>query len=110
MQQELDHYETMCRLSSQMLLAARDNDWTRLGQLEAEVAGLRDHLQALGDSGKQQPLDEQQRARKRDLIQQMLDHDREIRRHTEPWMASMRKMFAGATVEKTLRKAYGTGH
>ncbi|GAA5159779.1 flagellar protein FliT [Viridibacterium curvum] len=110
MPHELEHYETMCRISIMMLEAARQNDWTRLGLLEAEVAGLRDHLQALGEAGKPSELSESQRARKRELIQLMLDHDREIRQHTEPWMASMRRLFAGASIEKNLRKAYGTGH
>ncbi|MFT3737099.1 MAG: flagellar protein FliT [Rhodocyclaceae bacterium] len=110
MPHELEHYESMCRISIMMLEAARENDWTRLGLLEAEVAGLRDHLQAIGEAGKQPQLSDAQRERKRELIQLMLDHDREIRQHTEPWMASMRKLFAGAHVEKNLRKVYGTGH
>ncbi len=34
-------------------------------------------------------------ARKRGLIQQLLDDDAEIRRHTEPWMEHVRKLLGG---------------
>jgi len=110
MQDNLAHYETMCRLTGMMAEAARENDWGLLGTLEQEVAALRNQLQAEDATGIQYDLDESQRQQKRELILRMLADDREIRRHTEPWMASVRTLLAGTAVERNLRKTYGSEH
>ena len=110
MQDTMTYYETMCRLTGIMADAARDNDWGLLGSLEQEVAVLRNHLQAEDASGITVDLDESQRFSKRELILRMLADDREIRRHTEPWMAGVRALLAGSAAERNVRKAYTTGH
>lgn len=107
MQDTLAHYETMCRLTGLMAEAARENDWGLLGSLEQEVATLRNQLQSEDASGIQYDLNESQRLLKRELILRMLADDREIRRHTEPWMTSVRALLAGTSNERNLRKAYG---
>jgi flagellar protein FliT len=109
MQDTLTYYESMCRLTGMMTEAARDNDWGLLGSLEQEVAALRNLLQAQDARGIGADLDESQRSRKRELILRMLADDREIRRHTEPWMAGVRALLAGTAAERNLRKAY-SGH
>jgi len=106
----LTHYEVMCRLTGQMAEAARENDWGLLGSLEREVAELRDYLKDQDANGIRFDLSESQRKRKRDLILRMLADDREIRRHTEPWMANVRALLAGSALERNLRRAYGNGH
>ncbi|MDB5799883.1 MAG: flagellar-like protein [Rhodocyclales bacterium] len=106
----LAHYETMCRLTGMMVEAAREGDWGLLGSLEQEVATLRNQLQAEDAEGIRFDLSEAQRMRKRDLILRMLADDREIRRHTEPWMASVRSLLAGSSLERNVRKAYSSGH
>jgi len=106
----LTHYEAMCRLTGMMTEAARDNDWGLLGSLEREVAALRNHLQAQDANGMHYDLNESERMRKRELILRMLADDREIRRYTEPWMASVRALLAGAALERNVRRAYSDGH
>lgn len=108
MEDSLTHYEAMCRLTGMMAEAARENDWGLLGSLEEEVAGLRKLLEKEDAAGASSPLDDSQRERKRELILRMLADDREIRRHTEPWMASVRGLLAGSAAERTLRKAYSS--
>ncbi|MDB5814259.1 MAG: flagellar protein FliT [Rhodocyclales bacterium] len=106
----LTHYETMCRLTGMMAEAARENDWALLSSLEREVAVLRDRLRTEDANGIHVDLDESQRLHKRDLILRMLADDREIRRHTEPWMTRVRALLAGSLLERNVRKAYSGGH
>lgn len=110
MHDTMTYYETMCRLTGMMADAARDNDWGLLGSLEQEVAVLRNQLQSEDANGITLDLDDSQRSRKRELILRMLADDREIRRHTEPWMASVRALLAGSAAERNVRKAYSSGH
>ena len=94
----------------QMADAARENDWDLLESLELEVAALRDQIKTNDRTGICVEGDETQRQRKRELILRMLANDREIRRHTEPWMANVRALLAGSAATRTLRKAYGSEH
>ncbi|MEC5388133.1 flagellar protein FliT [Uliginosibacterium sp. H3] len=110
MQDNMVHYEAMCRLTGQMAEAARGNDWDLLGSLEREVATIREYLRAEDASDMAMDLSEAERERKRELILRMLADDREIRRHTEPWMASVRALLAGSAAERSVRKAYGSSH
>jgi flagellar protein FliT len=107
MQDSLGQYEAMCRLTGRMAEAARENDWDLLSSLEQEVASIRDYLSAQDAKGIIPRLNETQREHKRELILRMLADDREIRRHTEPWMASVRSLLAGAVTARNVRKAYG---
>ena len=109
MQDNLVHYEAMCRLTGQMAEAARENEWDLLGSLEKQVAAIREYLLAEDAGDMLLELNEAQRERKRELILRMLADDREIRRHTEPWMASVRALLTGSASERNVRKAYG-GH
>lgn len=82
--------EDMHQLSSHMVDAARANDWDRLVTLELDVSALR---QRIADND--EPVaSSAERARKVDLIKQILAHDAEVRRHVEPWMAQVR-VFLG---------------
>lgn len=111
-------YEAMNILSSEMVEAARDTDWDRLSELEHRLAGLRDQLiSAEGPRARQRlalqdesPQMADLRQRKIALIQTILANDREIRRHTEPWMASVRELLAGNARTDKLRHAYGQSH
>lgn len=100
-------YEQMSSLSAQMAAAAQANDWTRLTTLEREVAGLRDQLMREEPAGRApNTLSEPERRAKIDLIKRILADDREVRRHTEPWMNSMRHMLGGANKGRAMRAAY----
>ncbi|WP_374338132.1 flagellar protein FliT [Methyloversatilis sp.] len=87
--------ESMRRISGDMVDAARANDWDRLVSLEQNVAALRSTL-AANDEPASSPAE---RARKFDLMRQILADDAEVRRHVEPWVQQvkgfLRKLPAG---------------
>lgn len=82
--------EDMRQISGHMVEAARANDWDRLVSLEQSVAALRDSL-AANDGPISSPSE---RARKFELMKQILADDAEVRRHVEPWMQQV-KVFLG---------------
>ncbi len=88
----IDLYEEICALSQRMVNAARANDWNSLVELEHRVAVLRDELMANDEN---LSLSMSELLHKHGLIQQILEDDAEIRRHTEPWMERVRQ-FLGA--------------
>lgn len=96
-------YESICAVSSQMVDAARENDWDRLVTLERQVAELRHQLQPYDEL----PLSMAEIEHKRNLIQRILDDDAEVRRHTEPWMEQVRRFLGAGTAQRKLEHAYG---
>ncbi|NSL55183.1 flagellar protein FliT [Uliginosibacterium aquaticum] len=100
-------YEAMHHLSSEMLVAARANDWDQFCLLEREAAELRDRLVRYEMPASPAPLDEGGRARKVALIQQILAEDREIRSHTDPWLEHVRALLAGNSRQRAINNAYG---
>lgn len=74
--------ENMRRIAGDMVEAAKANDWDRLVSLEQNVAALRDTLAANDEPA----TSAAERARKFDLMRQILADDAEVRRHVEPWM------------------------
>ena len=103
--------EQMSNYSTEMVDAARANDWDRLTRLEKQVASLRDRIgveEALAFPSRLRRMSEDARARKIALIRRILDDDKEVRVHTEPWMDSVRQLLSGGTRERQVRDAYGT--
>lgn len=108
MDAQLMLYENMKRISDNMVDAARANDWDLLSQLETEVAALREQLRM------QPPYsppvrDETTRSRKLELIKALLEDDREIRSHVEPWMENVRTLLSGNAKMRAVQNAYGVG-
>lgn len=101
----LSTYERMSELTDQMVQAARDNDWDRLCELEQQLAGLREWL--VRHDAQPARLNETERQRKVELIKRMLADDREVRRHTEPWMEDVRKLLATGNRARNLQATYG---
>jgi flagellar protein FliT len=92
---QLDRYEEISALSARMVDAARRRDWDGLVDLERHVAALRDGLIS-GAAPLVGPAETApEMARMRGLIQQILDDDAEVRRHTEPWMEQVRQLLSG---------------
>lgn len=106
MSAQIEIYEQMCALSARMVEAARASDWDNLVTLEHAVAGLRDTLMREAGGGTPDPRDAE---RKRELIQQILRDDAEVRRHTEPWMEQVRRFLSGGARKRQVDQAYGTG-
>jgi flagellar protein FliT len=102
----LNLYESMSGLSAQMADAARANDWDRLSTLEHQVSDLREQMVHLDPQAPSASLSETERRRKIELIKRMLADDREVRRHTDPWMDGVRQLLGGNVRGRAMRNAY----
>lgn len=100
----LTRYEAMAE-------AARANDWDRLSALEREAAELRDAARAgadaAADAATLAALPAAEAESLRAGIERLLALDAEIRAHTDPFLASVRKLLAGGRQERAVRNAYG---
>jgi flagellar protein FliT len=100
----LARYEAMAE-------AARANDWDRLSALEREAAQLRDTARAGTDAAAEPTARATLTASEADTlrigVERILALDAEIRTHTAPFLASVRKLLAGGRQERALRDAYG---
>lgn len=105
MPRPVELYEEMSRLSARMVEAAHGGDWQTLIELEGSVSSLRDQVLAMPvEAG----LPRADAARRRKLIERILDDDAEIRRHTEPWMDRVRHLLGDNRRLLELRRAYAT--
>jgi flagellar protein FliT len=103
---QIDLYKEIRALSADMVNAARSNDWDRLVALERSVAALRDELIANSGPGPDMGTSATENDHKRGLIQQILEDDAEIRRHTEPWMEHVRQFLGSQNRRKQVQHAY----
>ena len=91
--------------------AARANDWDRLSALEHEAAELRETARAgadaAADAATLATLPAAEAESLRAGIERLLALDAEIRTHTDPFLASVRKLLAGGRQERAVRNAYG---
>jgi flagellar protein FliT len=101
---QIEIYEQMCALSNRMVEAARAHDWEQLIDLERAVADLRE---TLTQDAERAPVDAHESAKKRALIQRILQDDAEVRRHTEPWMEHVRHFLTGNVRKQRIDQAYG---
>jgi len=106
-EQIISLYEAVSDLTGQMLVAARSRDWENLAELESHCAS---HVQTLKDGEQPAALSGDKRARKVQIIHQILAHDREIRDLTEPWMAQLSALINSTGQERKLSSAYGASH
>lgn len=100
----LSVYEAMAGITEQMVQAATDADWERLGALEQQCS---DHVRRLQQSEAPLALAGAQRARKVEAIRKMLDDDRKIRDLTMPWMAKLSTLISSAGAGRRVARAYG---
>ena len=113
MSSQIELYEEMSQLSSRMVVAARANEWDNLIELEGAVAALRETLVADSGADATESNDASPSAslsaRKRDLIQRILEDDAEVRRHTEPWMEQVRGFIGDSVRRREVQNAYAAG-
>src|SRR5476649_796252 len=76
-------YESISRLTRQMLAAARGGEWDALVRLERDCSGL---FARLFTSEDEAPRSDEFQRRKAALIRGVLDDDAEIRLLVEPWL------------------------
>lgn len=106
MPSQIELYEEMSLLSARMVEAARAGEWDNLIELEHGVTSLRNTLMATPEDGNTPTAD---LARRRGLIQRILEDDAEVRRHTEPWMEHVRKYLGNSARRRDVEKAYAAG-
>ena len=105
-QQIIAAYEAILALTGQMLEAARRSDWDSLVALEQDCKNRVEQLMAENGG---QPLSNQFRQRKVEIIRKVLADDAEIRNITEPWMAHLQNILGSTTREQRLRQVYDPG-
>jgi len=94
-------YETVAGLTKQMLLAAKQQDWDSLTELEAHCAMLVASLKLTEST-----LPSDIRARKLASIKSILADDREIRNIVSPWMLKLNSLMGNLHMENKLTRAY----
>jgi flagellar protein FliT len=103
-EQVITLYQEMSDITAQMLAAARVRDWEYLAELETHCAS---HVAQLQQGEQAEALPAPLRARKVQMIHQILAHDREIRDLTTPWMAELASLINSTGAERRLAHAYG---
>jgi flagellar protein FliT len=103
-EQALAVYQALVELTGQMAAAARESDWDRVAQLERRCAA---QVQALSDGEPGVELCATGRARKAEMIRQILADDRQIRELATPWMAQLSALISNTRSQSRLAGAYG---
>jgi flagellar protein FliT len=96
-------YETVAKLTNQMLLAAKQQDWDKLAELEVCCAEHVENLKMVEDA---LPLATEARERKAASIKSILADDREIRNLVSPWMVRLNTLINSYHTESKLTRAY----
>ncbi|MDH4190148.1 MAG: flagellar protein FliT [Betaproteobacteria bacterium] len=96
-------YEAIARASSNMLAAAREADWQRLIEAEADCAR---HVQELRRLGSGTAMSEAGRRRRVAILRQVLAEDAEVRALTQPWLAQLERHLHGRDVGRRVRDTY----
>ncbi|EJN08292.1 flagellar protein FliT [Herbaspirillum sp. YR522] len=104
--QVISIYESIARLTDQMLAAARASDWELLASLE-EQSGV--HIATLRNLEDDIQLSEQHRNRKVEIIRKVLEDDRAIRNLTEPGLRRLSALIQSNHTEQKLLNTYGMG-
>ena len=91
-QKLIDYYRAIEVASSQMLDAAKSDDWDGVVRLEGACAVLIEQLRYASNT---QELPKENRAEKSGIMLRILANDAQIRYLAEPWMAHFEKKFEG---------------
>jgi flagellar protein FliT len=103
-QEYFAHYEAIAALSSKMLDAARDGKW---GELRTLQGAYRELIEGLREVDSLSELDDTARARKFDLVRQILADDAAIRDLTAPSLARLSALFTVNRPARVLKKMIG---
>jgi flagellar protein FliT len=103
-QEYFAHYEAIAALSSKMLHAARDGKW---GELRTLQGAYRELIEGLREVDSASELDDTSRARKFDLVRQILADDAAIRDLTSPSLARLSALFTVNRPARVLKKMIG---
>lgn len=96
-------YEAVAEITKKMLIAAKQQDWDALAELEASCAKQIATLKLIENA---LPLPSDARARKLASIKSILANDREIRNIVSPWMVRLNSLMSSLQMENKLTRAY----
>ncbi|ADJ63565.1 flagellar protein FliT [Herbaspirillum seropedicae] len=99
-------YESISRLTDEMLAAARAADWELLATLETQCGK---HISNLRNCEESISLSDELRSRKVDIIKKILEDDRDIRNLTEPGLRKLSALIQSNQTEQKLLNTYGMG-
>lgn len=99
----IENYEFLSSIMGQMRVAATQGEWDHLAELEGQCS---QRVEAMKAQDAATPIDETTRLRKVALIRKMLADDKDIRNHTEPWMAQLQHLIQSTGQERRLLRAY----
>ena len=99
----IENYEFLSSIMGQMRVAATQGEWDHLVELESRCS-QRVEFMKVQDAAT--PIDEDTRLRKVALIRKILADDKDIRNHTEPWMAQLQRLIQSAGQERRLLETY----
>lgn len=86
----LDYYTAIEEASSQMLRAARREDWDAVVRCEGVCVVL---IEQLRYKARSEDLPREDRAEKMRVMQRILRHDAEIRSLAEPWLSQFDQLL-----------------
>ncbi|MEQ1813913.1 MAG: flagellar protein FliT [Candidatus Nitrotoga sp.] len=92
MHSNIEDYEYLSLLTSQMRIAAAQGKWEQLSKLEG-LCGER--IAAMQQRAANTPIGESTRNHKAALIRKILSDDAEIRNYTMPWIARLQLSIKG---------------
>ncbi|WP_194756449.1 flagellar protein FliT [Aliidiomarina indica] len=101
----LASYRRLLGFSETMLFHARQDDWTSLIDSEVKYVSEVDRLQKYEMEAM---LSEDQQEAKLELLEKLLEQDREIRERLAQRRAELEKLLTGASQKKKVDKAYRT--
>lgn len=99
----LSYYESVAAASSDMLAAARRQDWDALVEAEERCASVIGRLRAAEAEVR---LNEHERGQKAEIIRRVLAHDAEIRRLLDPRMLELERLLDAAGTRRRVDDAY----
>lgn len=94
-------YESVAEVTNQMLLAAQNQAWDELSELEVTCA---DYVEQIRDYDEVQAEAGDAYKRKLKSIKIILANDREIRNLMAPWMLKLNNMLSGNSKNNTTVK------
>jgi flagellar protein FliT len=84
-------YESIARLSHDMVAASSANDWLRVDQLEQQCGSL---IATLRAASAVRPLGRAEQRRRVELLRAILADDAQIRARSEPWLRQLDRLYA----------------
>jgi flagellar protein FliT len=102
--QVIAHYELLSALTGQMLDAAKDEEWERLISIEQQCSEV---VSAIKPLDTVVMLDEADCQHKKQLINNIMAADAEIRFRVQAWMSQLQISIQSNRQEQRLLHAYG---